>query len=74
MKTFFKKIYFLLLLILLSTACSDFEKINENPTQLSPDEVSAKFFLTKTQILLYAPDRYPYWRAQLIHADRYAGQ
>ena len=30
--------------------------------------------MTSTQISLYAPTRYPYWRAQLIHADRFAGQ
>jgi hypothetical protein len=25
------------------------------------------------QYKLYAPDNYPYWRAMLIHADRFAG-
>ena len=73
MKTF-KNIYIILLLILLSTACSDFDEINQRPNAFETSEVSAKFFLTGTQIKLYAPDRYPYWRAQLIHADRYAGQ
>ncbi len=63
-----------LMLILMSSSCSDFDEINEKPNAFSSDEVSAKYFLTSTQIRLYAPDRYPYWRAQLIHADRFAGQ
>lgn len=56
------------------TNCSDFDEINEKPDAFGTEEVSAKYFLTSTQIRLYAPDRYPYWRAQLIHWDRYAGQ
>ncbi len=63
----------LILLLGMNQSCSDFEEINENPRQLSTDEVSAKYFVTKMQIELYAPNRYPYWRAQLIHADRFAG-
>ena len=74
MKTIYNKIYILLLLIFVSVSCSDFNEINENPASITPDEVSAKFFLTGTQIELYAPNRYPYWRAQLIHADRFSGQ
>lgn len=61
------------MLVILSTGCDDFEEVNTQPNAFTTDEVSAKFFLTGTQIRLYAPDRYPYWRAQLIHADRYAG-
>ena len=52
---------------------SDFEDLNTNPREISSDEASAKYFLTGAQYKLYGPDRYPYWRAQLIHADRYAG-
>lgn len=63
---------FLLLAISLS-GCSDFEEINTRPDAFPADEVSAKYFLTGIQIELYAPNRYPYWRAQLIHADRFAG-
>ena len=63
-----------LMLVLISTSCSDFDEINQRPNAFSSDEVSAKYFLTSTQISLYAPTRYPYWRAQLIHADRFAGQ
>ena len=61
------------MLVILSTGCDDFEEVNTQPNAFTTDEVSAKFFLTGTQIRLYAPDRFPYWRAQLIHADRYAG-
>lgn len=62
-----------LLLAFSLTACSDFEEINTKPDAFTADEVSAKYFLTGIQIELYAPNRFPYWRAQLIHADRYAG-
>jgi len=41
---------------------------------LSSKDVSAKFFVTNIQTALFAPNRYPYWRGPLIHADRYAGQ
>ncbi|MGA8855200.1 MAG: SusD/RagB family nutrient-binding outer membrane lipoprotein [Christiangramia sp.] len=64
----------LLLLVFLLSGCSDFEEINTEPDAFTSEEVSAKYFLTGLQIELYAPNRFPYWRAQLIHADRYAGQ
>ena len=73
MKSILKKIAFILLVILGFNSCSDFDEINENPNAFTSDEVSAKFFMTELQIQLYAPNRFPYWRAQLIHADRYAG-
>jgi len=63
----------IVMLAVLAVSCNDFEEINTRPDAFGSDEVSAKFFLTGAQIGLYAPDRYPYWRAQLIHADRYAG-
>lgn len=63
----------LLVMFLSITSCSDFEEINTNPNTLNVDQVSAKYFVTELQIQLYAPNRYPYWRAQLIHADRFAG-
>ncbi len=74
MKNIIKNISMVLMLVLISTSCSDFDEINQRPNAFSSDEVSAKYFLTSTQISLYAPTRYPYWRAQLIHADRFAGQ
>jgi len=74
MKKTIYKISTVILLIFLSAGCSDFQEINQRPDAFTSDEVSAKYFLTGTQIRLYAPDRYPYWRAQLIHADRFAGQ
>lgn len=74
MKKTIYRISIVLLLIFTSAGCSDFQEINQRPDAFTSDEVSAKYFVTGTQIRLYAPDRYPYWRAQLIHADRYAGQ
>ena len=72
-KTINKIIVASLFLVAVATSCSDFDEINSKPNAFDPDEVSAKFFLTGTQIKLYAPSRYSYWRAGLIHADRYAG-
>lgn len=73
MKNIINKITVVLFFIIAATSCSDFEEINARPDAFESDEVSAKFFLTGTQIKLYSPDRFPYWRAHLIHADRYAG-
>lgn len=53
---------------------SDFDEINTRPDALTADDVSAKYFVTNTQLGIFAPNRYPYWRGPLIHADRYAGQ
>ena len=55
------------------TKMLDFSGINKDPNAITADEASAKYFLTPVEYKLYAPDRYPYWRAQLIHGDRYAG-
>ena len=74
MKGIIKIISACLLLMISFSSCSDFEEINTRPDAFTSDEVSAKYFLTGLQIELYAPNRYPYWRAQLIHADRFAGQ
>ena len=72
------KIYRLTLIFLLTFvafSCTDkFDEINKDPLSITADEASAKFFLTSTQAGLYGPGRYEYWRAQLIHADRFAGQ
>ncbi len=51
----------------------DFESINKNPNAITADQASARYFLTEPQYKLYAPDNYPYWRAMLINADRFAG-
>ena len=68
------KIFIVLGIMLIAGACTErFNEINTKPDSFTQDEVSAKFFLTSPQYRLYAPDRYPYWRAHLIHVDRYAG-
>lgn len=63
-----------LLLTLLVCCTDDFNAINEKPNALTASDVSAKFFVTNLQTGLFAPNRYPYWRGPLIHADRFAGQ
>ncbi|WP_188652141.1 SusD/RagB family nutrient-binding outer membrane lipoprotein [Yeosuana aromativorans] len=72
MKYFKFSIYTLLLLMTISCT-KDFDAINTNNSGFTASEVSAKYFLTSTQVGLYAPSRYEYWRAHLIHSDRYAG-
>ena len=69
------KIFIALFAVVILTNCTDnFSEINTKPDSFTQDEVSAKYFLTTPEFKLYAPDRYPYWRAHLIHVDRYAGQ
>ena len=68
------KITILFFLVFIVSSCTKkFDEINKNPQSITSEEASAKFFLTSTQAALYGPDRYAYWRAQLIHADRFAG-
>ncbi len=74
MKKEIMRIGMALAVLLFAISCSDFDEINVKPNAFTSDEVSAKYFVTETQIQLYAPNRYPYWRAQLIHWDRFAGQ
>ncbi|MBR8534871.1 SusD/RagB family nutrient-binding outer membrane lipoprotein [Carboxylicivirga sediminis] len=72
------KVYNLLIIALLLSlvgACTDkFEEFNQDPSAITGENIEAKYFITKAQVNLIAPNRYPYWRGQLIHADRYAGQ
>jgi hypothetical protein len=72
-----KRAYNILLSLILGFgmfACtSDFMEINTNPKWISEDEASARYFITTPEYKLYAPDRFPYWRAHLIHTDRFAG-
>ncbi len=74
MKNRFKIFIVFAAIAILSSCTENFNEINTKPDSFTQDEVSAKFFITYPQYRLYAPDRYPYWRANLIHADRYAGQ
>ncbi|MEE4115059.1 MAG: SusD/RagB family nutrient-binding outer membrane lipoprotein [Marinilabiliaceae bacterium] len=68
------KIFIVAGMMILAGACTDkFNDINIKPDAFTQDEVSAKYFITGPQYRLYAPDRYPYWRAHLIHMDRFAG-
>ena len=59
--------------VLMTSCTADFNEINEQPNALSASDVSAKFFVTNLQVNLFAPNRFPYWRGPIIHADRYAG-
>lgn len=74
MKNIFKIFIVLGTVFLLSNCTDDFNDINTKPDSFTVEEVSAKFFLTSPQFNLFAPNRYPYWRAHLIHMDRYSGQ
>ena len=70
----YSKILILFFTGMLFTQCTgDFEQMNTRPDAFTKDEVSAKFFITNPQFNLYAPNRFPYWRAHLIHMDRFAG-
>ncbi len=60
-------------LLFLFSCTDNFNEINVKPDSFTTEEVSARYFLTSPQFQLYAPNRYPYWRAHLIHTDRYAG-
>ncbi|UOB18277.1 SusD/RagB family nutrient-binding outer membrane lipoprotein [Abyssalbus ytuae] len=70
---YIKLIVFTTLYLLVVSCTEDFDELNTDQQGFTEEEVSAKFFLTSVQYLLYSPDRYPYWRAHLIHADRFAG-
>ncbi|SNY95460.1 SusD/RagB family nutrient-binding outer membrane lipoprotein [Flagellimonas pacifica] len=68
------KLMGLAVLLFIANSCTkDFDQINTDSQGFTADEVSAKFFLTSAQVGLYAPNRFVYWRAQLINADRFAG-
>ena len=69
----YKKLLILLMVIGFSACTSDFEEINTNPSAISAEDASAAYFVTKPEYKLFAPTRYTYWRANLIHSDRYAG-
>lgn len=59
--------------MLFLSCTEDFNEINERPDALTAQDVSARYFLTNLQQGLFAPNRFPYWRGPIIHADRYAG-
>ncbi|GGZ21249.1 hypothetical protein GCM10007049_12370 [Echinicola pacifica] len=73
MKIFHKTILGLSTLAVLGSCTGDFEEINTNPNLIGEEDASAKYFLTQMMISPYIPARYAYWRANIIHADRYAG-
>ncbi|MBO0323607.1 SusD/RagB family nutrient-binding outer membrane lipoprotein [Muricauda sp. CAU 1633] len=66
-------VFGLLCMVTILSCTKNFDEINTDQNGFLASEVSAKFFLTDTQYKLYSPDRFPYWRAHLIHADRFAG-
>ena len=74
MKNIIKIFIIFLPALFLAQCTSDFDDINTRPDTFTSEEISAKYFFTGPQKDLFAPNRYPYWRAHLIHADRYAGQ
>jgi len=73
MKRAYNIILKLILGLVMFSCTSDFIDINTNPKWITGEEASARYFISTPEYKLYAPDRYPYWRANLIHADRFAG-
>lgn len=73
MKNIFKILGIALAALFFTSCTSDFDEINTKPDGFKKEELSAKYFLTGPQVSLYGPSRYSYWRAQLIHGDRFAG-
>lgn len=69
--------YKIILLLFLTagiySCTSGFDEINTNPNAITKEEASARYFLTVPQYQLEGPSRFAYWRAQIIHSDRYAG-
>jgi len=68
-----KFIFSIVLALVLYSCTDDFQEINTNPNVVTPDEASGRYFITNPEVALYGPNRYPYWRAQLIHSDRFSG-
>ena len=66
-------IIFIFIALGMASCTDDFVEINKDPNAITQEEASARYFITDPQYQLYAPNRYPYWRAHLIHTDRYAG-
>lgn len=66
-------VFGLLSMVTILSCTKNFDEMNTDQNGFLSTEVSAKFFLTDTQYKLYSPDRFPYWRAHLIHTDRFAG-
>jgi len=66
-------IIFIFIALGMASCTDDFTEINKDPNAITLEEASARYFITDPQYRLYAPDRFPYWRAHLIHMDRYAG-
>ena len=73
MKNVVKIVFVFFSVFMLSQCTSDFDEINTRPDVFTSEEISAKYFFTGPMQNLYGTNRFPYWRAQLIHADRYAG-
>jgi len=64
----------IILAIGLTSCTKDFVEINTDPNLINNEEVLARNLITPPQLKLYAPDQFYYWRAHLIHFDRFAGQ
>lgn len=70
------KILFILIVVLglgITSCTDDFTEMNKNPNAITKEEASARYFFTGPEVSLHKPNRFAYWRAILIHSDRYAG-
>jgi hypothetical protein len=73
MKIVNKAVVVLVAFLLVGACTSDFEETNTNPNLIEIEDASAKYFLTELMVRTYIPNRFAYWRGNLIHADRYSG-
>jgi len=70
---YYNYIIFIFIALGMASCTEDFLDKNTDPNAITQDEASARYFITDPQYKLYGPDRWFYWRAHLIHADRYSG-
>ncbi|RAV99824.1 SusD/RagB family nutrient-binding outer membrane lipoprotein [Pseudochryseolinea flava] len=68
----FSKSIFVLVVIALVSCTSGFDDLNERPNAITPSSASPTGFIGTIERFTFSPDREVWWRAQLIHADRFA--
>jgi hypothetical protein len=75
MKRFFsiiKKSALVCMVITAVNCTGDFDEMNVRPNAITPSSASPTGFIGTIERFTFNPDREVWWRAQLIHADRFA--
>ncbi len=67
-----KRSSWVLLVIALISCTSSFDELNVKPNAITPSSASPTGFIGAIERYTFSPDREVWWRAQLIHADRFA--